>query len=166
MGFVPIPADDDFRNDHIQLDLSVRQPTDVVLTAPSTLSLFDQQPATLQATIAGFGVTASTDLEVDVDLPAGFTVSSAALGSAVCNVLLPNQARCFRSILSPGDSAQLTIRYQADAAGVYTGSIAVTPPRRHRHLQQHTHDHVPGGTWRQRFLAGAAISGTHRGHCE
>jgi hypothetical protein len=56
---VPTQSDDEFMNDFIGLDLSVRQPTDVVLTAPATLSLFDLQPATLQATIAGFGVNAN-----------------------------------------------------------------------------------------------------------
>ena len=127
VGVVPFFSDDQSLNDFVSLSLDVRQPTDVVLTAPATLSLFDQQPATLQATIAGFGVNAGTDLFVSVNLPAGFTLSSASLPSAFCNLLPPNQATCFRSLLSPGESAQLTIQYQADAAGVYTGSITVTP---------------------------------------
>jgi hypothetical protein len=127
LGVGPGHSDDDFTNDFIGLDLGVRQPTDVVLTAPSTQSLFDQQPATLRSTVEGFGANASLDVRVDVSLPAGFSISSAAMASAVCNVLTPNRATCFRSVLSPGDSAQLTIQYQADAPGVYTGSIVVTP---------------------------------------
>jgi hypothetical protein len=126
VGVVPVLSDDDFTNDFVGLDLSVRLPTDVVLTAPATQSLFDQRPATLQATIAAFGANSSQDVRVEATLPAGFSISSAVLGPSLCSVIV-NRAICFLSVLSPGATAQLTVKYQADAPGVYTGSIAVTP---------------------------------------
>jgi hypothetical protein len=128
VGVVPVLADDVSRNDFLGLDLSVRQPTDAELTAPSTQNLFDQRLATLQATVRAFGANPSEDVSVEVALPVGFSISSARLWQGSCSVQVstPNHATCGRPLLLPNDEAPLTIEYQADAPGVYTGSIAVT----------------------------------------
>jgi hypothetical protein len=117
--------DDDFMNNSRGLDLRVGVASDASVSAPATLSVFEQRPATLQATVSALGTGASENLIVRATLPAQFSISSARLAQSSCELISQNSVRCRHAALAPGASIPLTVDYQAGAPGVFLGSIDV-----------------------------------------
>jgi Reprolysin (M12B) family zinc metalloprotease/Domain of unknown function DUF11 len=125
---VPVLQDDDPTNDSMVLDLSVRVASEISLTAPTTQSVVEMQPAALQATIGALGALNSEEINVSIVLPTGFSIRSARLAQNACTLQsgATNAATCTRPSLQPDATVPLLIEYLAPAAGVYTGSITAT----------------------------------------
>lgn len=122
--FASVLRDDDFMNDSILLGLRAGFASDTAVTGPATVSLFDQQPASFQATVSALGTGASENLFVRANFPSRFTITAARLGQTPCTIG-SSSASCTHVSLAAGQSLPLTIDYQVEEPGVYVGEIHV-----------------------------------------
>jgi hypothetical protein len=124
VGVTPVLRDDDSDNDFLQLGLRAGFASDAAVTGPATLSLFDQQPATFQATVSAVGTDSSENLLVRASFPSTFTIAAARLGQSPCTISA-SSANCVHASLLAGESLPLTVDYQVEEPGVYVGEIHV-----------------------------------------
>lgn len=118
-------ADDGPYDNTAGLNVDVRRPVDIEVSGPIDAFGYDLLPFSVSVPVASLGLNAAQNAAVNVTLPTGLTVRSAALTGANCTAS-GRTATCTSPSLAPGYSGNLALVVEAQAPGIYTGTVSAS----------------------------------------
>lgn len=118
-------ADDGPYDNTADFSVDVRRPVDIEVSGPIDAFGYDLLPFSVSVPVASLGLNAAQNAVVNVALPTGLIVRSAALTGANCTTS-GSTATCTSPSLVPDYSGNLALVVEAQTPGIYTGTVSVT----------------------------------------
>lgn len=126
---IVLPSPDEVpSNDGLNVSFNARVANDVAVNlfhlGPP---IYDTRLATLRGSVNSLGASSLADVRVSINLPVGFSIDSARVGTTTCaiNSTAPHLASCTVVNLAALEQRALTIDYVAPEPGVFVGTVSL-----------------------------------------